>query len=110
MVKVEDPAILDESARNEYADPLPQKVCDDGRVIYLSRNNYGRPRRACGLVCITDFDMSVRGDGPHYGPVGAAVFRAPEIVLDAGFSYSTDMWSLGVTVKHARSLQETSDN
>src|SRR5277367_3684370 len=67
MVKIEDPSILDTDARSEFQNPLPQKHCEDGRTIYLSRNNYGQPRATTGVVRITDFDLSVHGDGPHYG-------------------------------------------
>lgn len=58
MVKIEDPSLLEESAKDEFENPLPQKVCSDGRIIYLSRNNYGPPRGLTGLVKIMDFDLS----------------------------------------------------
>lgn len=100
MVKVEDPSILEESAKDEYKHPLPQKVYPDGHTIYLSRNNFGSFRRTTGVINITDFDLSVRGDSdePNSGCVQAEVYRAPEIIVDAGYSYSADIWGLGVMV------------
>ncbi|KAK0732920.1 kinase-like domain-containing protein [Lasiosphaeria miniovina] len=83
MVKVEDPSILERDARDEHDHPLPQKHIH-GRAIYLSRNNYAQPSVATGVVQITDFDLS------------AETYRAPEVVLDAGYGYSADVWSLGV--------------
>ncbi|KAJ5365154.1 hypothetical protein N7517_008040, partial [Penicillium concentricum] len=56
MIKVEDPSILSESARDEHEHTLPQKTCPDGRRIY----------------------------------------RAPEVILGAGYSYSVDIWGLGL--------------
>lgn len=97
MVKIEDPSILERDARDEYDHPLPQKHVD-GRVIYLSRNNYGHPAVATGIIQITDFDLAVFGDARHTGCIQAEVYRAPEVVLDAGYSYSADIWSLGVMV------------
>ncbi|KAJ5585433.1 uncharacterized protein N7459_005233 [Penicillium hispanicum] len=96
MIKVEDPSILDDSARDEHDNPLPQKTCSDGRMIYISRNNFGISEKATGIIQITDFDLSVRGDKPNRGCIQAEIYRAPEVILDAGYSYSADIWSLGV--------------
>lgn len=101
MTRLEDSTILERSAMDEYQNPLPQKVCED-RTIYLSRNQYGPPKKISkilGLVKITDFGFAVRGDGPHYGAIQVEPFRAPEVILDAGWSYSADIWNLGVMVR-----------
>ncbi|EGC40824.1 protein kinase [Histoplasma capsulatum var. duboisii H88] len=96
MVKLEDPSLLEEAAADEFKNPLPQKVYPDGRTIYLARNNYGPPRSTAGIIRIVDFDQSVRGDKPNSGCIQAEVYRPPEVILDAGYSYSADIWSLGV--------------
>ena len=98
MVKIEDPSLLEEAAKDEFENPLPQKMHPDGRIIYLSRNNHGSPRGPTGLVKTMDFDKSVRGDKPNSGCIQAEVYQAPEVILDAGYSYSADIWSLGVMV------------
>lgn len=95
MVKFEDTSILERDARDEYDHPLPQKHVD-GCIIYLSRNNYGQPKTPTGVIQITDFDLSVLGNVPRTGCIQAEVYRAPEVILDAGYSYSADIWSLGV--------------
>lgn len=97
MVKVEDPSILERDARDEYDHPLPQKHAD-GRIIYLSRNNYGQPTVPTGVVQITDFDLAVLGNVPHTSCIQAEAYRAPEVILDAGYTCSADIWSLGVMV------------
>lgn len=98
MVKIEDSAILERDAQAEYLDPLPQKHVD-GRITYLSRNNFGHPSMPTGIIQIVDFDRSVLGTVPQSGCIQADVYRAPEVILDAGYTYSADIWSLGVMVK-----------
>ncbi|MCJ1397750.1 hypothetical protein MMC11_000946 [Xylographa trunciseda] len=95
MVRLEDKSILDRDARDEHEHPLPQKSIDD-RKIYLSRNNYGQPIKIPGIVSITDFGLSKSGDVTNYGCIQAEVYRAPEVILDAGWAYSADIWNLGV--------------
>ncbi|KAG8408297.1 hypothetical protein J3459_017901 [Metarhizium acridum] len=97
MVKIENPAILDRDARDEYFNLLPQKVTNKG-TIYLSRNNYGQFSKPTGIVQITDFGLSVSGKIPHSGCIQAEAYRAPEVILDAGYSYSAEIWSLGVMI------------
>lgn len=97
MVRLEDKSILERDARNENEKPLPQKKYDD-RTIYLSRNNYGQPTSVTGIVSITDFGLSVHGDVSNNGCIQAEVYRAPEVILEAGWTYSADIWNLGVMV------------
>jgi serine/threonine-protein kinase SRPK3 len=98
MVKIEDLSILDVDARSEFQNPLPQKRYDDGRTIYLSRDNYGQPHTATGIVRMIDFDLAAQGDVPHKGCIRAEVYRAPEVIVNAGYTYSADIWSLGTMV------------
>lgn len=98
MVKLEDPSILERDAEDEFKHPLPQKHCEDGRVIYLARNDYGQFQRPTEVIRITDFDLAVLGGIPHKGCIWAGVNRAPKAILDVGYTYSADIWSLGVMV------------
>lgn len=100
MVRLEDKSLLVKDARDEYENPLPQKKYDD-RTIYLSRNNYGQPASITGIVSITDFGFSAQEDISHHGCIQANVYRAPEVILDAGWTYSADIWNLGVMVGHS---------
>ncbi|KAI9733500.1 MAG: hypothetical protein M1818_007248 [Claussenomyces sp. TS43310] len=95
MVRFEDQSIPERDAHDEYDSPLPQKRCED-RTIYLSRNKYGRLASVTGIVSIIDFGFSAEGNGPHDGCIQAEPYRAPEVILDAGWTYSSDIWNPGV--------------
>ncbi|KAF5018891.1 hypothetical protein F66182_9110 [Fusarium sp. NRRL 66182] len=97
MVKIEDASILERDAQDEFDNPLPQKHMD-ARTIYLSRNNYGPFSIPAGIIQIVDFDLSVRTKPGqvHTGAIQGEMYRAPEVILDAGYTYSADIWSLGV--------------
>lgn len=98
MVVIEDKSLLNIAAQEEYEDPLPQKHLPDERTIFLPRSNYGKPRGITGLVEITDLGLAVPGDRYNNGPIQREIYRAPEVILDIGYSYSADIWSLGVMV------------
>ena len=98
MVRLEDLELLFQDARDEFENPLPQKHCNDGRIIYLSRKGYGPLKDIIGLIEVVDFDLAVQGDVFRDGCIQAEVYRAPEVILDDGYTYSADIWSLGVIV------------
>ncbi|EGC46905.1 vacuolar sorting protein [Histoplasma capsulatum var. duboisii H88] len=97
LIALRDESILDIIARDEFEHPLPQKALED-RIIYLSRNGFGLQTKGIGRPVITDFGLAVHGDVPHlyYHTIQADDYRAPEIILTAGWSYSADIWNLGV--------------
>ncbi|KAI2672753.1 hypothetical protein DTO013E5_5509 [Penicillium roqueforti] len=96
MVQLEDHGLLSQDARDEFENPLPQKHCNDGRIIYLSRKDYGPLKKIIGLIEVVDFDLAVQGDILQDGCIQAEVYRAPEVIFDRGYTYSADIWSLGV--------------
>jgi serine/threonine protein kinase len=51
-------------------------------------------------VKISDFSTAVFGDQsiPHTHNIQPRQFRAPEVLLDCTWSYSTDIWNLGTAV------------
>ncbi|GKZ35249.1 hypothetical protein AbraIFM66950_005843 [Aspergillus brasiliensis] len=79
------------------------------RVIYRCHNNFG-PLDPSGLgniyPQITDFGAAtLLGNGGDHGavqlgtrPIQPDYYRAPEVVLGCGWSYSADIWNLGVMI------------
>jgi len=99
MIRIEDSKMFEKDAIEEYNNPLPEKQLDD-RTIYLSRNNYGPLARPTGTIQLVDFDLAVHSKPGelHYGAIQGEIYRAPEVIIDSGYSYSADIWSLGVMV------------
>ena len=99
--------MLHDVAKAEAEEPSPRKVLDD-RTIYLSRNNFGDPKSSPGKPVLTDFDTATLGNVSH--PLIHAIqpnpYRSPEVTLGAPWTYSTDIWNLGLMVRERlRNLQ-----
>ena len=98
ILDLEDQQVVDQIVRDETEDPSPYKE-DGDRVVYPCRN-FGPYRKTPGRPKITDFGSAVRGDvsRPHTHPIQANLFQAPEVILQAEWTYSADIWNLGVMV------------
>jgi serine/threonine-protein kinase SRPK3 len=100
MGRLENSSLLEKRTLDEFKHSLRQKVLHD-QIIYLSRNQYGRPENIAKVLCritITDFRFDVEGKGPYREPIPAEPLCAPEVIADAGWSYSADILTLGVMV------------
>lgn len=101
MIPMEDMSLLDVVANDEAIAPSPRKIAGD-REIYLSRNDFGpfRDGKIPGPPRIMDFDCAVRGDGvePLTHDIQPADFQAPEVILGIPWTYSADIWNVGLMV------------
>lgn len=90
--------MIDALVNHEAKEPTPRKG-EGARSIYLSRD-FGDFKKGPGRPKIADFGLAVRGDvsRPHNYPIQADLFQAPEVILRAGWTYSVDIWNLGVMV------------
>ena len=68
------------------------------RYTYLSRANFGRLRSSKVLPKIADFGAAQPGDRLQIHPIQPNSYRDPEVLLGIGWSYSADIWNLGVMV------------
>ncbi|PYI02908.1 kinase domain protein [Aspergillus sclerotiicarbonarius CBS 121057] len=97
LMSLRDPSVLDKVAEDEMNEPLPQKHLED-RTIYLSRNQFGLEVGELGRPVITDFGLAVTGSQIHHHLIQPDDYRAPEVIIGAGWSYSVDIWNLGVLI------------
>jgi serine/threonine protein kinase len=79
---------------------MPRKVVN-GRTIYQSHNDFGPLRSLYMLPKLADFGLARRGDRSkvHLHPIQPDHYRAPEALLGTGWTYSADIWNLGVLVR-----------
>lgn len=101
MVTFEDQSTIDAFVRGQADSPMPHK--DDGnRMVYLCHNDFGPVFEGLGKIIpqITDFGLAQRGDEAKVliHPIQPNEFRAPEVLLGIGWSYSADIWNFGAMV------------
>ena len=78
---------------------MPRKV-KDGRLIYLSHNDFGPLKSNLMLPKVVDFGLAQLGDQkePLSHPIQPPLYHAPEVLLGTSWTYSADIWNLGVLV------------
>ncbi|KAI8672818.1 Protein kinase domain-containing protein [Fusarium sp. Ph1] len=77
MFSVEDDSIFNDFEEQELVDPSPRKLVD-GRIIYLSRK------------------LRMPKTGAHRS--FPDIYRAPEVILEAPWSYEVDIWNTGCMI------------
>ncbi|KAE9404244.1 kinase-like protein [Gymnopus androsaceus JB14] len=87
-LRIEDESILRYFEESEMSDPSPRKVYGD-RVIYESRGL--RAPKSSGRPVLCDFDT-------YTGDIQPYVYRAPEVILGIPWTYSVDIWNVGVMI------------
>ena len=99
LLGFEDMSVIDDYVRQQKENPPHSKEVD-GHPIYQSRADFGSLRKGVGRLKISDFGAAVFGNvpTPHRHDIQPEQFCAPEVLLKAGWSYSADIWNLGMVV------------
>ncbi|KAK0111542.1 hypothetical protein ONS95_001895 [Cadophora gregata] len=99
LLGFEDPSVLKDFVHKQAENPMPRKI-KDGRSTYLSHNDFGPPKSFRILPKIGDFGLAQSGDGPEplLHPIQAPLYHAPEVLLGTSWTYSADIWNLGVLI------------
>ncbi|ATY59635.1 CDK4/6, putative [Cordyceps militaris] len=109
-LRIEDESILRHFEAAELSDPSRRKI-DGDRVIYESRGLI-RPEKP-GRPILCDFGEARFGKKTYIDDIQPYVYRAPEIILDIPWTYSVDIWNVGVMTwdvfenKHLFSAQDS---
>ncbi|GAT22731.1 hypothetical protein RIB2604_01601460 [Aspergillus luchuensis] len=75
----------------------PYRLTIGDYTIYLCHNNFGRPKSLDFLPILSDFGSAQfqLDNVTNTWPIQPDCYRAPEVLLGAGWSYSADIWNLG---------------
>ncbi|KAH7025100.1 serine threonine protein kinase, CMGC group [Microdochium trichocladiopsis] len=95
MFGIADDSVFETFEQEELLNPSPRKEVD-GRIIYTCRQ-LSMPKRHSDIV-LCDFGSAVVGDQEHTEDVQPNVYRAPEVILGAPWSYPIDIWNAGCMV------------
>ena len=105
MVTIENDAVLEDFIRFQQKFPQPRHIRpEDGRVTYFSQGDFGPLRGSRLLPKLADFNLAFPGlekGFAHLSPIQSHCFRAPEVFLGCPWSYSVDIWNLGLLVSSA---------
>jgi len=95
MFGINDDSVFSDFEEQELLDPSPRKLVD-GRAIYSSREL--RMPKDWGAPVLCDFGSAVVGDTEHLEDIQPDIYRAPEVILEAPWSYQVDVWNAGCMV------------
>lgn len=94
LLEIDDESMLDAFVKEELESPSPRKEVGD-YVVYASRG-FGWPPGGEPVLC--DFGSAEKGDAVNTRNAGPDLYRSPEVMLKMGWSYSIDIWNVGVLV------------
>ncbi|PLB53826.1 kinase-like protein [Aspergillus steynii IBT 23096] len=95
MMGIADDTVFHDFEARELQDPCPRKEID-GRTIYVSRDL--RKPKKWGAPVLCDFGSAVAGETEHVEDVQPNIYRAPEVILEAPWGYSVDIWNAGCMI------------
>jgi serine/threonine protein kinase len=96
MLGIADDSVFSDFEEEELQNPCPRKELD-GRIIYTSREL--KMPKAWGAPVLCDFGSALPGETEHLEDIQPNVYRAPEVILEAPWTYSVDVWNVGCMVR-----------
>lgn len=108
LVSCENPATIKQFAEKQMKCGMQRKIDSTGRAVYLSAGDFGALNIASLRLLvpmITDFGHAQRlpALASGFSAIQPDQYRAPEVILGCGWTYSADIWNLGLLVNSYRS-------
>ncbi|KAI9926764.1 hypothetical protein MW887_003859 [Aspergillus wentii] len=97
MLGISDDSVFSDFEEKELQRPVPRKEVDpDGRTNYMSQDL--RVPKSVGAPVLCDFGSAVVGDQYRTEDVQPNIYRAPQVILQAPWTYSIDIWNVGCMI------------
>ncbi|KAK2757981.1 hypothetical protein FQN54_004387 [Arachnomyces sp. PD_36] len=97
MLSIDDETVLTKFETEEEENPSPRKIVDDNRTIYMSRKLPLPKQDSWGQPVLCDLGEARVGKC-HRGNIQPNIYKAPEVLFDMQWSFSADIWNLGVMI------------
>lgn len=100
MLTFESQSTIKTFVDEQIAQPMARKVFND-HIVYRCHNDFGPILKSLGKMMpnITDFGLAHRCEVPVlFYPIQPDGYRAPEVLLGYGWSFSADIWNFGLVV------------
>lgn len=98
MFGIGDDTVFVDFEEKELQTPCPRKELD-GRTIYVPREL--KMPKTWGAPVLCDFGSAMPGGIEHLEDIQPNIYRAPEVILEASWTYSADIWNVGCMVSEA---------
>jgi serine/threonine protein kinase len=95
MFGIGDDLVFAKFEEQELRHPSPRKEVD-GRSIYATRELQMPKEWGAPVLC--DLGSAVSGDLEHTEDIQPDIYRAPEVIIEAPWTYKVDIWNVGCMV------------
>ncbi|KAF4468070.1 CMGC SRPK kinase [Fusarium albosuccineum] len=95
MLATEDESVFSDLEEQELQHPCPRKEIE-GRTVYTTREL--KMTKSVGAPFLCDFGSAVPGDRENTNDIQPDIYRAPEVILGAPWTYSVDVWNAGCMI------------
>lgn len=98
MFGIKDDSVFTDFEANELHKPIPRKQVDtEDRTIYMSQELKVPKQVSSPILC--DLGSAIYGNQYPSVFIQPQIYRAPEVMLGAPWTFSADIWNVGCMVK-----------
>ncbi|KAJ5332974.1 uncharacterized protein N7506_006757 [Penicillium brevicompactum] len=98
MFGIKDDSVFTDFEANELHKPVPRKQVDtEDRTIYMSQELLKVPKQVSSPI-LCDLGSAIYGNRYQSVFIQPQIYRAPEVILGAPWTFSADIWNVGCMI------------